>query len=580
MDVAIQTVRFSDTEDAKIPTVSTLPLRPNLKKLVFKNPEKESKHSIVEESPVSFASSVTPDHELLQTARFTTGGRLSSSWTEGAQCTDETLITQIPESLFLNDQADDDIDGDIIQINNRAVRRNKAVSLSPVVSSDDDDYETDLEFDEELWLNPDRCYHDTTGKTGYLKACSDLGINPISYFLKHIQDTELTMKFHGLGLEGTKALSVPLETNTVIEKLNLEGNGINPAGGVFLSRILKENLYITDLILSENNLGSVGAIAVCDLLISNRNLYRVDLRGNGIDDSAAEMICKVLMTNTTLKHLGLAHNRLEEYGVKYFRDAIIENESLETLDLSWNHINTKGAIYLAEGLQENVRMKNFGMAMAGVGVSGAVAIGKAIKLNRTLQELDISFCRIPVDGEPYISSGLAENDVLRVLKIGFNPLDANAAMKLLEALDKNESSDMTCIDISNVIVKEDFIKLQKKLQETRGIRVISEGMVIGPLKQRKSFEEMVLFRQDPVGQLKKYIEESGQDFMDIFAHRNSKCVTKQEFRDVMKESNIDITEDQIDILMSKLSLFGRLDIGYLTEQLNKDQTTLDDFSDT
>ena len=56
----------------------------------------------------------------------------------------------------------------------------------------------------------------------------------------------------------------------------------------------------------------------------------------------------------------------------------------------------------------------------------------------------------------------------------------------------------------------------------------------GPPKPRKSFEEMVLFRQDPVQQLKKYIEESGQDFIDIFAHRNSKFVKKSEFKDIMK----------------------------------------------
>ena len=65
-----------------------------------------------------------------------------------------------------------------------------------------------------VWLNPERSYHDTSGKTDYLRACSDLGINPISYYLKHIQDTEFTMKFHGLGLEGTKALSIPLEVGS------------------------------------------------------------------------------------------------------------------------------------------------------------------------------------------------------------------------------------------------------------------------------------------------------------------------------------------------------------------------------
>ena len=144
MDVAIQTVRFSDHEDAKHQTVSSLALRPNLKKLVFTH--QVSKPSDVPEC-LSFASSVTPDHERLQTARLTPGGRLCSSWPD-----DETLITQIPDSLFVTDQRmqldTSSRDNAIMQIDHRPVRRNRAISLS-LVSSDDEDYETDLEFDED-----------------------------------------------------------------------------------------------------------------------------------------------------------------------------------------------------------------------------------------------------------------------------------------------------------------------------------------------------------------------------------------------------------------------------------------------
>ena len=38
------------------------------------------------------------------------------------------------------------------------------------------------------------------------------------------------------------------QTNTITEKLNLEGNGIEKEAAKFLCRMLKENLYITELV--------------------------------------------------------------------------------------------------------------------------------------------------------------------------------------------------------------------------------------------------------------------------------------------------------------------------------------------
>jgi hypothetical protein len=49
--------------------------------------------------------------------------------------------------------------------------------------------------------------HDTTGRTRYTKLCEKFGIVPCSYFTRHIQDSELVMKFHGLGPQGTRAIA-------------------------------------------------------------------------------------------------------------------------------------------------------------------------------------------------------------------------------------------------------------------------------------------------------------------------------------------------------------------------------------
>jgi len=62
-------------------------------------------------------------------------------------------------------------------------------------------------------LNPTRCDHDTTGRTKYMKVCTEMGINPVSFFIKNLEQKELKMRFHGLGPLGIKAISIPLEVS-------------------------------------------------------------------------------------------------------------------------------------------------------------------------------------------------------------------------------------------------------------------------------------------------------------------------------------------------------------------------------
>lgn len=56
----------------------------------------------------------------------------------------------------------------------------------------------------------DKDEYDTTGKASYVIACKKYDVTPVSYFMRHMQDSELVMKHHGLGCQGTRAISVPL----------------------------------------------------------------------------------------------------------------------------------------------------------------------------------------------------------------------------------------------------------------------------------------------------------------------------------------------------------------------------------
>ncbi|XP_061191625.1 leucine-rich repeat-containing protein 74B-like [Saccostrea echinata] len=432
--------------------------------------------------------------------------------------------------------------------------------------TDPEDYDTDLEIDTESLLNPKTVDHDTTGKTKYIKKCFDLGINPVSYFVKNLENKELKLRFHGLGAESVKAISFPLETNTNIEILNLEGNGIDGTGARCLCRVLRENLFLTEVVLSENKIGTEGAISMCQFLKSNRNLLKVDMTANEIGDPAGQSFYDVLKGNQTLKELILANNRLEETSARFLKDGIQENDTLEILDLSWNHFKTRGAVAIAEGLQENVGLKKFRFQMAGLAKAGSEAMMKALKQNRTLRELDISFNRIQMEGATFLAEGLKENDALQYLKVGNNPFEGEGAMLILEAVDSNENSAIKYLDFSNMLVKAEFATIEDRLREQRNLKIKHEGILPEMHPKNGTYARLSAFRRDPIETFKKYAEFSGVNLHDVFNGGHRLRLDAAEFKDLIKGSGIDIPDQQLTVLIRTLDVDGFINYNRILEE--------------
>lgn len=60
-------------------------------------------------------------------------------------------------------------------------------------------------------IYPERYDPDPTGVGLYERHCEEIGVQPITYFIKHMQDTILKMKFHGLGPQGMRAIAGNIE---------------------------------------------------------------------------------------------------------------------------------------------------------------------------------------------------------------------------------------------------------------------------------------------------------------------------------------------------------------------------------
>ena len=53
--------------------------------------------------------------------------------------------------------------------------------------------------------------YEHTGTAEYIRECNEIGVIPVTYFLRHIQDSAFVMRFHGLGPLGARAIAKPLQ---------------------------------------------------------------------------------------------------------------------------------------------------------------------------------------------------------------------------------------------------------------------------------------------------------------------------------------------------------------------------------
>ncbi|XP_058511161.1 leucine-rich repeat-containing protein 74A isoform X4 [Ochotona princeps] len=270
--------------------------------------------------------------------------------------------------------------------------------------------ETDLETEDD-----EKLY--TTGQRElYLEACKLLGVVPVSYFLRNMEEPYMNLNHHGLGPKGTKAIAIALVSNTSIIKLELEDNYIMGEGVLSLVEMLHENYYLQELNISDNDLGLEGAKIISDFLQRNiSSLWKLKL------------------------------------------SAI--NVGLQTLNLSWNHFHIRGAVALCNGLRMNVTLKKLDLSMNGFGNEGAMALSEVLRLSSCLVYLDISGNDIGNEGASKLSRALEYNESLRVLKLFLNPISMDGAVLLIMSIKKNPKSRLEELDISNVLVTEQFTKM-------------------------------------------------------------------------------------------------------------------------
>ncbi|KAK3085063.1 hypothetical protein FSP39_023665 [Pinctada imbricata] len=417
--------------------------------------------------------------------------------------------------------------------------------------TDEKAFDTDLEVEEATST------YDHSGRTTYIEGCKKVGVVPASYFLRHMHDPKLSMKHHGLGSHGMKAIAMSLVSNTKILELDLSDNWLGHDGGLAVCEMLKENCFITNLNLSDNRLGARCAETLSKILQQNTTLTHVRLSGNDFDDKAAVHIADALLNTTKLEYLNLSHNLFGEMAGLILGPAISENSSLKELDLSWNSLRRKGAVAVAQGIKQNIFLRKVNLSWNGFGLDGAIALGDALKVNCVLEELNVSNNRITTEGSVLLGKGLSANETLQVLKLGRNPMQTAGCYAICAAILRNPNCTLQEIDFSDILVNKDFEDIFKQVQEQLPDIKMRHGGMEPPMKPRARIHPMI--------KLTNYIEKNNLrlvEFFNKFDKDGSMSVTYEEFEQGIEETGLKLSHEEVQILLKELDSDGDGEINY------------------
>uniref|UniRef100_A0A3Q3JQL4 EF-hand domain-containing protein n=1 Tax=Monopterus albus TaxID=43700 RepID=A0A3Q3JQL4_MONAL len=380
----------------------------------------------------------------------------------------------------------------------------------------------------------------------YLEACKLVGVVPVSYFIRNLGSTTMTLNHHGLGPLGCKALAIAL-SDMHIDTLELADNHIQAEGTKYIVEMFQANFTIEHLDLSNNCLQSGGAECVAKMLLDNISLKSIKLSNRFIGDDA-KYFANALSSNSRIKELDLSHNEFSIKGGEHLGQ-LLTNQGLEVLDLSWNCIRMKGAVAFCAGLKVNMILKHLDLSWNGFGNEGALAMGEALKFNNTLVHLNLNNNRLTNEGVSMLCRGLEFNDTLR---LAYNSLTVEGALALVNVV-KNTSSALEDINICNVLVNENFVHLlEVTCQEHPSLDVQYGG--VGGFIAKKPLKHV-----DPMKLIQDYLDQNKLRLWDFFRNIDKDATMRipvADFRKAVQQSSVPLDRYQIEELIHRLDRDG------------------------
>ncbi|XP_067935060.1 leucine-rich repeat-containing protein 74B-like [Watersipora subatra] len=507
--------------------------------------------------PTSKASSSRPGdtNRILSTnqqiEKMFTGMSRSLSYTSARVARNKKIVKRNLQGV------DDGIgDKDDISACRQSMTWTGAYDLESMDTREDTGHDTDLETDDVFEG------FDHSGKTSYIEACQRSKVVPVSYYLRHMHESELKLRHHQLGSKSVKPIAISLVSNAKILSLDLTDNSLGCRGAHVLCDMLRENCFITHLNLSENHLGETSAEMLSDIIQITTSLTHVTLSHNDFNDRAAVFFAEAISNTTKIEYLNLSHNKFAEMSGVVLGPAIGENSSIQDLDLSWNSLRRKGAVAIAQGLKTNIMIKRLDLSWNGFGVDGSRELGKALMENTTLEELNVTNNRLTTEAAVLLGKGVAVSESLRVLKMGRNPMQSAGCWAVCSAILKNPHVLMKELVFDDVLVNKDFNEIHQELKNLIPDIHVYHGGLEPPKKPKAKLHPMV--------KVQNYITKHNLKLIDFFRRFDqdgSMSVSHSEFKEGLEDLGIHLQPEELDTLIGELDKDGDGEINYSSSAL-------------
>ncbi|KAK7097534.1 hypothetical protein V1264_004494 [Littorina saxatilis] len=392
----------------------------------------------------------------------------------------------------------------------------------------------------------------------YHRACERLGIRPSLAFLRQCTITCVTLRAANLSASDVKAISIVLVRDKKVRILDLSYNNLGALGVSYIAEMLQANVAIQDVDLSGTNPERAGVRALSETLRFNSTITRLRLEDNRIEHTESEYLAEIMRNVPSLQGLFLGNNNLGYLGGTAIAAAMTQNNTMLTLDLQWNHIRKNSAKVICRALEHNEYIRTLNLSWNGLGKEGCLALAYSLPENVTLRELDISCNRIDLQALAFLLHAVCLNRVLRTLKMGHNPLTTEGVKAMITAIGNAKDCSVTHIDITGIPVDTEFVRILKKIQETRELTVKHDpALSLSTVNRKKDFEGTELDRYDPLLVLFEYMKLDNLRIIDMFQYMDTKKrekLSKGNIRDGLVTLRIPLHESAIDTIFKGMDL--------------------------
>ena len=297
-------------------------------------------------------------------------------------------------------------------------------------------------------------------------------------------------------------LSLGLNNNMTIRKLDLSHNKMSNDGAVIISDCLKRKNTIKELNLSHNRIGVEGMDKLSQYALSLEYIdlsanksspwkaYYVIIRGchssnltlcgdEGIK-AHAEEITNGLQNNITLQSLTLhgymgyscthsiknVNSILDIDGKLFYNNAISDDRNRKSNSKLKRVVDVKVKIFCYGN--QDCSPNHVSMSDKSINDDSVYLITFGLYHNTKVKKLDLSNNKITSDGVSAISNCLKHNSFLMILKLSENSINHKGAEYISEAMhiSKIQELDLSCTEISNdgVMAISNCLKTNRTLQ--------------------------------------------------------------------------------------------------------------------